>query len=143
MDGRQNLVKGATEWNKKPDAGYLEMAGQPKKNELPFGTSGKDANKSPPFSISRPPPHSETKQPTLVEDHHDLDQGKKQPPPTKDKPKETIKAMTPLASLNHSTDSLRNSFTHQIPSLTLKSYYKDSKLFEVMQAGILQVGLNR
>lgn len=143
MDGKPNLLKAPSDWNKKPDVGYIAHDSQPKKNDTALGVPAIDGTKPPPFSISKTPSQSETKPQLKPSPPVDHDTDRKFGANTKDKPKEEIKPMTGLSSANHSLDMMKNSFTHQIPSLTLRSHYKDSKLFEVMQQGILQVGLNK
>lgn len=143
MDAKPNVVKGTTDWNKKPDAGYLNTMGQPKRVDFVTSLSTKEINKAPPFSINKPPTHYETRiQPKAIDGPQLPFEKKKTIEMSGEDPKEVIKEMAPL-SLSQSGSLMRNSFTHQIPSLTLRSYYKDSKLFEVMQAGILQVGLTK
>lgn len=145
MEGRPNLLKGTTDWNKKPEAGYLDMMGKEKNiNHFSAAGQGKETGKGQPFSI--PKTASGTENNFKRENSSGgLMKGKKEKQGgEKSKSPETIRPMTPLSGLSlGKSDLLRTSLTQQIPTLTLRSHYRDSKLFQVIQSGIMEVGMYR
>lgn len=144
MEARTNLLRGPADWNRKPEAGYLNpqgrevQQGQLQGKAYQTGATG-------PNPISNPRGKDEVAR-QLSRQDSDATAPKvsfkmtgkdKQPSP------EQIRPMTPLSMSLNVSGLQKSSLTQQIPSLSLRSYYRDSKLFEVMQAGIMQVGMNR
>lgn len=141
MEGKANLLRGPADWNKKPEAGYLGTEGKAvnqgnaNKGSLELGAGRSTAFK---------PIVAEAKQLKRQDSGSTAPKvGFKIASKTKPSSPEQLRPMTPLSASINMSGLQRSSLTQQIPSLTLRSYYRDSKLFEVMQAGVMQVGMNR
>lgn len=166
-NSKPNPMSRPADWNKKPEAGYLDtnLKDKPEKRPLmptpdvPKGTGAISKQSS--FKISPQAPRPASGRVLSNQE------GQKSPPKTEKKvtieEKErpgtqnsanrftthlmrplTANSLLPRSSLNYSQSGSGLDFTIQnIPSLSIKEYYRDSKLFEVIQKGVFEIGKNR